>query len=125
MLRSASEFNPEALELYEEAERLTNETERPIGFLGNIEQYYWWTALVRQREERQNYPIEIRPWMTQTPQEAYKNINETCDYVLVLTREPYESVGSVESREVSALLSSNNPIIVYANSAGYIIKQNH
>ena len=124
MLRSAPEFDPEALELYEEAERLTNETERPIGFLGNIEQYYWWTALVRQREERQNYPIEIRPWMTQTPQEAYKNISETCDYVLVLTREPYESVGSVESREVSTLLSSNDSMIIYANSAGYIIKQN-
>ncbi len=121
LLRTASEFDPQALELYEEANHLKNATDRPIGFLGSIEQYYWWVALVRQGDSRCNYPAEIRPWSTQTTQEACDNIIKTCDYVLVLTREPYESVGSIESREAAAILTSAEHEVVYSNDAGYII----
>lgn len=122
LLRTVSEFDPQILELYKEADRLTSETDRPIGFLGSIEQYYWWFALVRQVDARQNYPAEIRPWVTQTTQEACDNIVETCDYVLILTREPYASVGSVESLEATSILTNNENIeIVYSNDAGYII----
>lgn len=122
LLRTAPEFDPEALELYEEADRLTNTTDRPIGFLGNIEQYYWWCALIRQREARQRYTAELRPWSTDTPLEACENMAETCSYVLILTREPFESVGSSESREAATILAGFDHDVVYRNDAGYIIR---
>lgn len=124
-LRSASEFDPGTLELYEEAEQLSYSTDRPIALLGNVEQYYWWVALVRQREERQAYPAEIRPWSIDTPQEACANIEKTCDYVVVLTREPYASVGSVESREAASVLSDSNHQVIFCNDAGYILRIVH
>lgn len=121
-LRSETEFNPGTMELYEQAEQLTDETDRPIALLGNAEQYHWWIALVRQGEKRQNYPAELRSWQTETPTEAYSNIKETCDYVVVLTQEPFESVGSLESKEIAIMLSANPHEVVFANNAGYILR---
>lgn len=80
---------------------------------------------MRQREERQAYPVELWPWSTDTPREACTNIEKTCDYVVVLTREPLASVGSAESREAASMLSDGNYQVIFSNDAGYILRIPH
>lgn len=118
-LRPGSEFDPGTLAVYEQANHFAGNSDRPIAFLGNIEQYYWWIALVRQ-----DYVPGIRPWETATVDEAVQEITVQCDYVVVLTREPFESVGSIESRTAAEKLSSNLEVI-WSNDAGYIARITH
>lgn len=118
-LRPGSEFDPGTLAVYEQADHFAGNSDRPIAFLGNIEQYYWWIALVRQ-----DYVPGIRPWETATVDEAVQEITVQCDYVVVLTREPFESVGSIESRSAAEKLSSNLEVI-WSNDAGHIARITH
>lgn len=118
-LRPCSEFDSGTLAIYEQAYHLAENSGQAIAFLGNIEQYYWWIAPVRQ-----DYVPGIRPWETVTVDEAVQEITVRCDYVAILTRKPFESVGSIEPRTAAEELSGNLEVI-WSNDAGHIARITH
>ena len=115
-LQTATESpSSDVLQLYDVANSLYQKGGKPVPILGNYIYTYWYNALVRGAITN-DYVV----WVNEADS-IIQRISNNCDYVLVLTKEDYATVGSEESRIILESLE-DSLTVVFSNDSGYIAR---
>lgn len=115
-LQTAKESpSADVLQLFDKARSLYQNDDKPIPILGNYVYSYWYTALVRGAITN-DYVV----WINETDT-IVQRILENCDYVLVITKEEYATVGTAESSKILESLEGSLTV-EFRNDSGFIAR---